>query len=261
MDHLFSTYSALLRTMSDDEITSELATPRRLLIETAANDRRVDIAYAPFDHVNLSAKVVIVGITPGRQQARNALMKARQALLSGASGEQAMRAAKVFASFSGPMRSNLVAMLDHVGINAHLQLTSTASLWAECAHRVHFTSALRYPVFVDGKNYGGSPSMISTAILRRHLLKWFGDEMNTLRDAMFVPLGSKVAEGVEFVAKEIGFDQNRILSGLPHPSGANGERIAFFLGRKERTALSRQVKPDDLLAARAAISAKLARLT
>jgi len=28
------------------------------------------------------------------------------------------------------------------------------------------------------------------------------------------------------------------LHGLPHPSGANAERIAYFLGRKDRSALS-----------------------
>jgi hypothetical protein len=29
-----------------------------------------------------------------------------------------------------------------------------------------------------------------------------------------------------------------VLVGLPHPSGANAERIAFFLGRKAQHALS-----------------------
>jgi hypothetical protein len=33
----------------------------------------LQISYAPFDYVNLNAKVVIVGITPGEQQAINAL--------------------------------------------------------------------------------------------------------------------------------------------------------------------------------------------
>jgi hypothetical protein len=29
-----------------------------------------------------------------------------------------------------------------------------------------------------------------------------------------------------------------VLAGLPHPSGANAERISYFLGRKSKEALS-----------------------
>jgi len=66
-----------------------------------------------------------------------------------------MRTAKVFASFSGSMRINLVAMLDCIGVNKVLGIDSTGTLWNEHARRAHFTSALRYPVFVDGDNSPG----------------------------------------------------------------------------------------------------------
>ena len=78
---------------------------------------RALLNYAPFEHIQHSAKVVIVGITPGEQQARNALLEARRQLIAGASQAMALSKAKVFASFSGPMRANLVAMLDHVGLH------------------------------------------------------------------------------------------------------------------------------------------------
>jgi hypothetical protein len=45
-------------------------------------------------------------------------------------------------------------------------------------------------------------------------------------------------------------DPIRILDGLPHPSGANGERIAFFLGRTARSALSPKTSPDPIESAR-----------
>lgn len=35
-----------------------------------------------------------------------------------------------------------------------------------------------------------------------------------------------------------------------HPSGANAERIAYFLGRKSRSALSAKTNPDKLDRAR-----------
>jgi UDP-N-acetylmuramyl pentapeptide synthase len=82
--------------------------------------------YSPFDHVNLSAKIVIVGLTPGLQQARNALAAARSALNKGASVETAAAEAKVYASFSGPKRNNLIRLLDYIGIARILGVDSTA---------------------------------------------------------------------------------------------------------------------------------------
>ncbi|MPZ11463.1 MAG: hypothetical protein GEU89_14825 [Kiloniellaceae bacterium] len=258
MENLFSQFAPVLRDVSDTELAAETASPQRLLIDSAPHgQKRLDVAYAPFDHVNMAADIVIVGLTPGRQQMRNALMEARRLLRQGRSEAEAMEAAKVFASFSGPMRAKLVAMLDSIGVNRLLGLQSTGSLWNGDARRVHFTSALRYPVFVDGANYSGMPSILSTPLLRAHLMKWFAMEMHSLPNAIFVPLGPKVAEAVEVVAQERGVDQERVLAGLPHPSGANAERIAFFLGRKDRADLSAKVVPERLLAARAALETKI----
>ena len=67
-------------------------------------------------------------------------------------------------------------------------------------------------------------------------------------------------EPVELAAEKARLDRNRVLTGLPHPSGANAERIAFFLGRKERQALSPQVRPERLIAARTELKAKIAML-
>jgi hypothetical protein len=82
-----------------------------------ASEGELSISYAPFDYITPRAKVVIVGITPGAQQAANALAEARRQLLAGSTAEAALKAAKVFASFSGPRRTNLVAMLDYIGLN------------------------------------------------------------------------------------------------------------------------------------------------
>lgn len=128
------------------------------------------------------------------------------------------------------------------------------------ARRVHFTSALRYPAFIDGANYSGQPSMLSTPLLLEQLMNWFAAELATLPKAVFVPLGPKVAEAVETVARQAGLACERVLTGLPHPSGANAERIAFFLGRKPRDELSRKVEPERLIAARTSLEAKVSAL-
>lgn len=40
--------------------------------------------------------------------------------------------------------------------------------------------------------------------------------------------------------------ENRLLPELPHPSRANGERIAYFLGQKAKEKLSRLTDPEKL---------------
>ncbi|KQQ44619.1 hypothetical protein ASF58_20830 [Methylobacterium sp. Leaf125] len=204
--------------------------------------------------------VVIVGLTPGRQQMGNALIPARRSLLNGRTEAEAAEDAKVFASFSGPMRSNLVAMLDSIGLSRSLGIATAGSLWASDAHRVHFTSILRYPVFMNGANYTGAPSPTATPLLRTHLMKWFAEEMRALPNAVFVPLGPVASEAVEIVAAQGRLDRRQVLAGLPHPSGANAERVAFFLGRKRREELSSKVNPEKLLAARAALADKVLAL-
>lgn len=225
-----------------------------------ARDGDVAVHYSPFDFVRTGAKVAIVGITPGAQQSRNALASMHAALAGGAGVEEALRMAKDHASFSGAMRSNLVAMLDHVGVARWLGIPSTASLWGEHVHFAHFTSVLRYPVFVGGRYYGGaSPDMQSHPLLRRQIDTWFGSELALLPDVLWVPLGDKVAVAVRSVADRKGISP-RILDGLPHPSGANAERISYFLGRKAREVLSLKTNPEKIDAGRRRALAAMERL-
>lgn len=255
---LFHRFSALIREIPAAELVREIAQPQRLLLESRiVNGKKLEVAYAPFDHVNEMARIVVVGITPGRQQMAGALMEARCQLQAGKSERQAIKSAKIVASFSGPMRSNLVAMLDAVGVNRFLRISSSGSLWHADAQQMHCTSALRYPVFVDGRNFSGSPSMTATPLLRTQLLNWFAEEMARLPHALFVPLGPKAAEAVQDAARAAGVGADRVLSGLPHPSGANAERIAFFLGRKARERLSDRVEPERLVEARTSLEASL----
>ena len=259
---LFSQFEPLLRTLDAQALEAEIRQPNRLLIEAGTHrGKRLEVAYAPFNHVTPGARIVIVGITPGRVQMRNALLEAQRQLHAGRSTTEALAAAKVFASFSGPMRANLVAMLDDIGVHALLGLPTTGALWNGAADRVHFTSALRYPVFVDGQNYGGQPSMLTTPLLREQLERWLVAEMRQLPDAVFVPLGPKVAEALEHAAPLAGLSRAQVLAGLPHPSGASGERIAYFLGRKRREALSSKTNPVKIDQARAALVEKIGSLS
>ncbi|ACS39464.1 hypothetical protein [Methylorubrum extorquens] len=218
------------------------------------------VSYAPFEHVVPTARIVIVGITPGAEQARNALLELRRALLAGSSHPDALARAKVFASFSGPMRNALVAMLDHVGVHRAQGIAGSASLWTTHAHLVHFTSALRFPVFRAGQNYRGSPSMLRTSLLREQLDENLAEEARVLAHAIWVPCGPKAAEAVNEMVRRRHLPAERVLDGMPHPSGANAERIAYFLGKSSREGLSVKTDPVRIDAAREAMLAKLARL-
>lgn len=251
-------FRPLLETISDTGLDREIEAPAALRMDTADyRGKRIDVAWAPFDHVNPSARIVIVGITPGRQQMANALHEYRRHLHTEQDPPAALAAAKVHASFSGPMRTNLVAMLDDIGVAQLLGVASTGALWGSAAHLAHFTSALRYPVLLDGRNYAGTPGMLSVPLLRAQLETHLAAEMRALPDAIYVPLGPKVGEALAWLAPRVGIPDDRILTGLPHPSGASAERVAYFLRRKPRALLSAKTNAERLDAARAALLGKI----
>ena len=69
-----------------------------LLMDTSGS---VKVYYAPFEYINPSARIVLVGITPGPTQMANANNEARRFLLAGKSNEDAIQAAKSVGAFSG----------------------------------------------------------------------------------------------------------------------------------------------------------------
>lgn len=253
-----NSFADLLVSVTEADLAADVTLGGRLVLSRSGE---LTVCYAPFDYVQRGARLAIVGITPGAQQAHNALVEARRQLIAGANHGTVLSAAKVYASFSGPMRANLVAMLDHVGMNRWLGVTSTADVWNARTDLVHFTSALRYPVYVKGKNYSGSPSMTATPILRELLVRCLGEEVAALPNAVWVPLGPKATEGIFWLVQQGLLSPERVLAGLPHPSGANAERIAYFLGHKERASLSVKTAPDGIDAARTRLSAQIATLS
>lgn len=244
-------YADFIRTSSAANLRSATL-PGELMITSQGDNQTF---YAPFDYINQKAKIVIVGITPGLQQASNALMKAKEVLETGGDVESAKEQAKIFASFSGAMRNNLTAMMDYVGLNDYLNIESTMSLFDEHQDKVHFTSALRYPVFKQGKNFNESPLK-----LKEQVMAWFAEECKILSEAVYIPLGPKVVEVLELMVELDILKPGQVLSGLQHPSGANAERIAYFLGKKAKENLSIKTNPDKIDKAKQIILDKMSIL-
>ena len=254
---LFERFAPVIRKLSDLELGDATTLSKKLLLASKGN---IDVCYVPFEHVNRQAKVVIVGITPGKTQMLNAIAEARRQLDKSADFTAALISAKRTGAFSGTIRQNLVNLLDFVGLNHWLKISTCQELFGSAAHLVQTTSVLRNPVFINGENYNGTPSMINNSFLQEQILLYFGEEAKALPKAVFVPLGDKVAEALHFLAAQGLISRSRILDGLPHPSGANAERIAYFLRKKQRAALSAKTNPDKIDKVREEIIARVAAL-
>jgi hypothetical protein len=254
----FADYRALIAATDPDAIATPAQIPPAFLL---ARSGAVSVRYTPFDYVNPHARVVLVGITPGFVQWKNALRAVRAGLASGMPDDDVLRAAKYAGAFSGAIRPNLVALLDHVGLQHRLGIATCATLFDADAHLMHVTGVLRHAVFVDDRNYSGAaPNMLTHPLLQDQLLAYFAADAHALRGAVWVPFGPKVGLALDWLAARGVLDGERILHGLPHPSGLNAERIAYFLGRKESHTLSSRTNGARIDADRAALRLKLSTL-
>ncbi|SFR78381.1 hypothetical protein SAMN05216203_3024 [Marinobacter daqiaonensis] len=247
-----------LNSLAQVEINGE-DLPKELLL---SDNGRYTTYYAPFEFVNESAKVVICGITPGIQQATVAIKAAKEGIEQGLSDTEVLRHAKHSASFAGAMRRNLAEMMDFISLQHWLGIDSCGDLFQTRQDLVHFTSALRNPVLDQGQNFSGGGAMISNRYLWDQIQDGLVAEIKSLpEDCIFIPLGQGVDAVFEKLASEGVVERKRVLSGLPHASGANAERIAYFCQRKERDQLSDRTNADKLDAAREGLLAQIALLS
>ncbi|WP_243976531.1 hypothetical protein [Vibrio natriegens] len=194
------------------------------------SDSKVSVYYAPFEYINPKAKVAICGITPGKTQASEALATAKAGLTSGLELSSIQREAKCAASFKG-FRKPMSRMLDLIGLNKTLDLKSCAELFGSQEDLVHSTSAIRYPtVLARGSDYNGSPKAANHPYLKNMLDTYLCEEVDTLgENCIWIPLGKGANEALNYLVKKKALKDEQLISGLPHPSGANAESIALLL--------------------------------
>jgi hypothetical protein len=205
-------------------------------------DEKIALYYSPFDYVNERARVILMGITPGKHQHWKACSVARDALTQGLSDMEALRRAKQSGSFSGPMRKNLVTMLDGIGLNLALGLGSTSWLFEDAgAHALFSTSAVSFTVLVRGRNYTGStPRLLGHPVLRRVVEEVFAHGVSRVPAALIIPLGKVATEVADHLVALDKIEGRRILRDFPHPSGGNGHRVREY--NESRRALTRGVE-------------------
>lgn len=238
-DWCIDTFAERLAVLPDDLYEEQIIRPELLLWARGP----LSIYYVPFERVNPGAKLFLVGLTPGRQQMWRASMAAARALREGLAIPDVLSAASMNGSFAGSMRTNLVTMLDGIGVAAWLGLPTTGLIWTsqDAAHLVGSTSALLHPVFLNGKNYsGGNPSFSEEPILSAFVDQVLAADLAFVPDALVIPLGKAVSEAVNRIVGAGQIDAQQVLLGFPHPSGANGHRKRQY--EERRLDLTNQVE-------------------
>ena len=186
-------------------------------------------------YFNEKAKLVIIGMSPGRNQT----LSKKYDFDNGSYYNN-----KLFA-FSGEMRKRLVDMLDAIGLDKFLfgEEKSCASLWDDHFDLVNHVSVLPQPVletneivdnplslnntnelvklkkakFISGINY----KLIQNNNVLSEDFKIFRDNFDRYnKDTIFIALGPSV----EDVLKSLNLNGKRIIA-IPHPSGNNKDRV------------------------------------
>lgn len=215
-----------------------------LRIESRGN---IDVYFSPFEHVNKQAKVVLVGISPGATQANIANLKASSLIKTGGSIDSISEKAKQSGAFSGALRNNLIRLLDYIGINSKLGIDSCETLFNENNHLLHSTSVFRYPTTLGGRPISSANKGLSNPLLKSMINNCLTDEFEQLpQSAFYLPMGQGVDKILLYLCEKGILSRSQILIGMPHPSGANAERIAYFLGSKTKTELSDKTNPDKI---------------
>ncbi|MEI8060457.1 MAG: hypothetical protein WCG67_09885, partial [Ferruginibacter sp.] len=181
---------------------------------------------------NKEAKVILVGITPGWTQMQIAYETIVRQLKHNQNWMSALSEVKKRAAFAGVMRSNLVNMLDEIGLNSKLGIESCHELFETKNHLLHATSYLKYPVFYKGVNYcGNSPSSLKEP-LWKEIETNFVPEINEFQNKLIIPLGKSVKDVFSKLIAGQQLNENVYLENFPHPSGANAHRKTQFQKNK-----------------------------
>lgn len=226
---MFDKYSKLIAELSKFEKEDILNINFELY-----NESDLRIYYVPHNEtINTEAKIFIVGITPGWTQTSIAYKTAHEGLIKKLESEQIKKLCKKSSRFAGSMRKNLIEMLDELKLNDKLHIESCSQLFDEKDYLLHTTSLIPYPVFIKSKNYTGySPKIMEERVLYDYVKKYFYKEIETLPNALIIPLGKSVEEVLEEMIKEGSIKKEQCLLGFPHPSGANGHRKNQFQENK-----------------------------
>lgn len=233
LSHYLDEYRAAIEALpnSDKLSKDDLLTDAFLM----KKEGRLSMYYAPHnEYINPEARVMIIGLTPGLQQMKKAIVIAKQAMQQGLEDEEVCKLAKNEASFAGSMRQNLIHMLQELQLQRYLGIATCEALFHEHRNLLHTVSMLKFPVMIDHRNYSGSqPSVNKTPFLKEAALSFLQEELKVVGKVLIIPLGKAVESILQCLVEDGKLEVECCLWGFPHPSGANAHRFQQFADRKE----------------------------
>lgn len=215
-----------------------------------AEDSTYRLIYVPFEHVTKSAKLSIVGITPGSTQIPAAYSTIRPMLNARLPHAEILTHAIKQGAFQGTMRTNLIKILKHFDIGGLLGIADVADLWGHHASHLHSTSVIPHAAFKRGKMFnGGFEEILSSPLLKSCFERCFVPTLAELdEECRFIALGPTPLHALQWCAERGHISPDRILGACPHPSGSSGSAVPYFLRVKQLA----QLAPRDPVRRRAA---------
>ncbi len=228
--------------LTEQDLRNEIGQPNALRLYPSvgtSDPDGIEILWAPFDYVNRDAKLVIIGVTPGPNQALRSYKAVRSAFARGAEPQTEIEKIKAESSFRGEIiEPNLKSLLEHSGLAEQAGIEDIDDLWTKEAFKVHFTSTIRYPTFINKKLFNNQIDSLRHPELRKYVETCLSEELATVPlDAVIVALGQKGPRIVRHAAKVAGIDPRRVIA-MPHPSGSATGAVRDFLS-KTRTQSAR----------------------
>lgn len=194
-------------------------------------DERIKFINAGFDHPNPEAEVVIVGITPGKNQLENGY-ESRDVI--SASKEESLERKKKYA-FKG-LRDNIDQMLDSIGVYRILNIEKCNTIWDKDFEKVDFTSLIKEAAYeyVGGRKeaFNDADKIAKSEKLRERFYNGFVKDCEQYFNAkMFIACGHKVYR-ILCDLKEKGIISVPVIA-IAHPSNNNRIRVLFYQGKEE----------------------------
>ncbi len=194
------------------------------------------LIYVPFEHVNASAKLCFVGITPGPTQVSESYAAIRSLALRDEPRQDMPARVKRFAAFGGPaMRPNLVRLINGTGVSDLLGVDDASQLWGDASHLIHSTSVVPHAAFnANSKPFNGSfDEIMRSPLLKESFELDFVASLPALPDdCFFIALGPTPLDALRWCVERGHLQEEQLLGAFPHPSSNGGSQTDLYLGTK-----------------------------
>ena len=206
-------------------------------------DDRIKFINAGFDYPNPEAEVVIVGITPGKNQLENGY-DSRSLKVS--SKEESLNRKKMYA-FKG-LRKNIAKMLESVGVDKILNIESCETIWDKEFEKIDATSLIKEAAYEDinGRKvpFNDAEKIANSIRLSERFKNGFVLDCKQYSNAkLFVACGHKVYKCLSEL-KEKGIITVPVIA-IAHPSNNNKIRVVHYQGEVEKSLIECKKDADE----------------